>query len=101
MPRGTDAPANQASVLAHRHEARTDATPRGLGSAVCRGSCSVTDSQVRGGVRSQLTSLEWPGNRCASGSSATAMLLTAVAASPKPVAISLTLPGYAAMSPAA
>jgi hypothetical protein len=45
--------------------------------------------------------LECPGNRWASGFSATAMLFTAVAASPKPVAISFTFPGYAATSPAA
>ena len=32
---------------------------------------------------------------------ATAALLTAVAASPKTVAINLTLPGYSTMSPAA
>ncbi|PRY46728.1 hypothetical protein CLV43_1011008 [Umezawaea tangerina] len=45
--------------------------------------------------------LECPGNRCAAGFSATAMLFTAVAASPNPVAISFTFPWYAATSPAA
>ena len=44
---------------------------------------------------------EWPGKRCADGSMATAALFTAVAASPKPTAISRTLPGYSEMSPAA
>ena len=42
-----------------------------------------------------------PGNTCAAGSMTTAALLTAVAASPKPTAISRTLPGYSVMSPAA
>src|SRR3954451_1134142 len=37
-------------------------------------------------------SVEWPGNSCASGSSSTAALLTAVATSPKPTLISRTLP---------
>ena len=46
-------------------------------------------------------SLEWPGKRCADGSMATAALLTAVAASPKPTAMRRTLPGYSVMSPAA
>src|SRR5215831_15916628 len=38
----------------------------------------------------QPLSEEWPGKRCAAGSIATAALLTAVAASPNPVAISRT-----------
>ena len=41
------------------------------------------------------------GEDVALGSIATAALLTAVAASPKPTAISRTLPGYSVMSPAA
>ena len=39
------------------------------------------------------TSVEWPGNTGCSGSMWCAALLTAVAASPKPTAISRTLPG--------
>ena len=46
-------------------------------------------------------SVEWPGKRSAAGSISVAALLTAVAASPKPTAISRTLPGYSVMSPAA
>ncbi len=49
----------------------------------------VQVSRVR---RGQPAFEEWPGNRWAPGFRATAMLLTAVAASPNPVAISLTLP---------
>src|ERR1044072_6704077 len=72
--------------------------PERAGACVSR----VLHARARGGSRLvQLTSLEWRGKRWASGFRATAMLFTAVAASPKPVAISLTLPGYAAMSPAA
>ena len=48
-----------------------------------------------------MPSLECPGKTCALGSIATAALLTAVAASPKPTAMSRTLPGYSVMSPAA
>src|SRR3954454_3968714 len=44
---------------------------------------------------------EWPGNRWASGSIATAALLTAVAASPEPTAMRRTFPGDSVTSPAA
>ena len=47
------------------------------------------------------SSLLWPGNSGWSGSRKVAALFTAVAASPKPTAISRTLPGYSVMSPAA
>ena len=47
------------------------------------------------------TPLECPGNTCAPGSRSTARLVTAVAASPEPVALSLTSPVQVQPSPAA
>ena len=64
------------------------------------GARSVSVGARLGARPRSYTPLEWPGKTCAVGSSSTAQLLTAVAASPKPVAMSFTLPGYVHTSPA-